>query len=155
MAGARFGGGNGENRAQVGDPVTAMRRDRQHVDPGESGAVEQRVDLRRDNSAALGPDLVGFGEHGDAAVDAEQVEDGKVLARLRHDPVVGGDHQHHKIDAASARQHRAHQLFVARHVDEAERVAVRVALVGEAEVDSDAALLLPRASDRRRHQSAP
>ena len=81
---------------------------------------------------------------GDATRDAEQIEDGEVLARLRHDAVVGGDDEHHEIDAAGAGQHRAHQLLVARHVDEAERVAVRVALVGEAEVDGDAALLLLR-----------
>ncbi len=141
---AGLGGGDGKDRAQLVDPVAAMRGDGQHVDAGEGRVTEERMDLRGDGGDALGRRPVGLGEHGDAARDAQQVEDGEMLARLRHDPVVGSDDEHDEIDAAGAGQHRAHQLLVAGHVDEAERVAVLVTLVGEAEVDRDAALLLLR-----------
>ena len=42
---------------------------------------------------------------------------------LRHHPVVGRDHQKGKIDAAGTRQHRMHEAFMSRHIDEAENVA--------------------------------
>ena len=74
--------------------------------------------------------------------EPQQVHDGEVLARLRHDAVVGGDHQHHEVDAGGAGQHVVHEALVARHVDEADDLAARARPVGEAEVDGDAARLL-------------
>ena len=57
-------------------------------------------------------------------LDAEQVDDRQMLARLRHDPVVGRDDQQHEVDAGGAGQHVVHEALVAGHVDEAEHVAV-------------------------------
>jgi len=42
----------------------------------------------------------------------------KWLARLRHDRLVGGHHQQHRVEAADSREHVLHETFVAGHVDE-------------------------------------
>ncbi len=75
-------------------------------------------------------------------LDAEQVDDRQMLARLRHHAVVGGDDQQHEVDAGRAGQHVVDEALVARHVDEAEHAAVRRRQIGEAEIDGDAARLL-------------
>ncbi len=67
-----------------------------------------------------------------------------MLAGLRHDAVIGGDHQQHEIDAGRAGQHVVHELLVARHVDEADDLPIGARPVGEAEIDGDAARLLLR-----------
>ena len=74
--------------------------------------------------------------------DAEQVDDREVLAGLRHDAVVGGDHEQHDVDAGGAGDHLPHELLVARDVDDAHRAAARQLEAREAELDGDAALLL-------------
>ena len=72
----------------------------------------------------------------------EQVHDGQMLARLRHDAVVGGDHQHHEVDARGAGQHVVHEALVTGHVDEADDLAARARPIGKAQIDRDAARLL-------------
>ena len=64
-----------------------------------------------------------------------------MLARLRHHRLVGRDDEHDEIDAADAGEHVLDEPLVAGHVDEREVDAVD-GLVGEAEVDGDAARLL-------------
>ena len=64
-----------------------------------------------------------------------------MLARLRHDAVVGRHDQQDEIDAARPGQHVVDELLVAGHVDEAEHRAIRRRQIGEAEVDGDAARL--------------
>ena len=53
----------------------------------------------------------------------EQLDDGEVLARLRHDAVVGRDDQQHEVDAADAGEHVADEALVAGHVDDADAAA--------------------------------
>ena len=65
-----------------------------------------------------------------------------MLAGLRHDAVVCGDHQQHEIDAGGAGQHVVNEFLVPRHVDEAEHGAVRRRQIGEAEIDGNAARFL-------------
>ena len=48
------------------------------------------------------------------ALDAQQLADREMLARLRHHPLVGGDDQQDEVDAADARQHVLHEALVAR-----------------------------------------
>ncbi len=48
-----------------------------------------------------------------------------MLARLRHDAVVGGNDEQDEIDAGRTREHIAHEFLVPRNVDEAEDAAVR------------------------------
>ena len=129
--------------AQRVDALAGDGRDRQDLGAGEAGAGAARARSRpRPRRAASGVDEIGLGQRDDAALDAEQVDDREMLARLRHDAVVGGDHQQHEIDAGRAGQHVVHELLVPRHVDEAEHRAVRRRQVGEAEIDRDAARLL-------------
>ena len=65
-----------------------------------------------------------------------------MLARLRHDAVVGGDDQQREIDPARARQHGVDQPFMPRHVDEAGDGPAAQIGIGEAEIERDAASLL-------------
>ena len=51
------------------------------------------------------------------AVDAERRQHRRVLARLRHHAVVGGDDHQEQVDARRARDHRAHEPLVPGHVD--------------------------------------
>ena len=111
--------------------------------PASASADERVRDLGLDHALdALGRGEIRLGQRHDAAPDAEQVDDREMLARLRHDAVIGRDDQQHEIDAGRAGQHVVHELLVPRHVDEAEHAAVRRRQVGEAEIDRDAARLL-------------
>ena len=80
-------------------------------------------DLACDQLEPVGLGEVGLGDRNDAARDAEQVDDREVLARLRHDAVVGGDHEQHHVDAGGAGDHLAHEALVAGHVHHAHRRA--------------------------------
>ncbi len=75
----------------------------------------------RTTSKRVGVHQVGLGEHGDATSHREQAADVEVLASLRLDGFVGGNHQQHQVDAADAGQHVADEALVAGHIDEADR----------------------------------
>jgi hypothetical protein len=64
-----------------------------------------------------------------------------VFARLRHDGLVGGNHEQHRVDPAHSREHVLHEALVARNVHERE-IDVAHARVGEPEIDGDPARLL-------------
>src|SRR6478672_6193668 len=104
-----------------------------------SAVLSSARDLRSHRLAPVGRDEIDLGHRDEPATDAEQVDDGKMLAGLGHDAVVGGDDQKHKIDAAGAGQHVVHELLVAWHIDKAEHLAVRRWQIGKAEIGSDAA----------------
>jgi len=42
-----------------------------------------------------------------------------MLARLRHHALVRGDYEQAQIDSSRAHQHAAHEVFVARNIDDA------------------------------------
>ena len=65
-------------------------------------------------------DEVALGQGDDAVPQAEQAEDFEVLARLRHDRIVGGDDEHGQVDAGGAGEHVLDEALVAGHVDDAE-----------------------------------
>ena len=65
-----------------------------------------------------------------------------MLARLRHDAVVGGDKQNRMIHAHRACCHGVHKFFMAGNVDEPDDFARGRMRVGESEVYGDAARLL-------------
>ena len=71
----------------------------------------------------------------------QQPADVEMLARLRHDRLIGRDDEDDEVDAADAGEHVLHEALVAGDVDERDVDAVDD-LVGEAEVDGDAAGLL-------------
>ena len=110
--------------------------------PARAVSAIVSLDRRRHLGEALGRREIGLGQRHHAAPNAEQIEDRQMLQRLRHDAVVGGDDQQREIDAARAGQHRVDEALVARHVDEAENAPALDRLIGEAEIDGDAARLL-------------
>ena len=118
------------------DALAGQRGHRQQRRRRERGLRQQRAHLRRPLGYALGRQ-VGLGQRHHAAIDAEQLQDLHVLARLRHHAIVERHHQQCRIDAAGAGEHRVHEPLMARHIDEAERVGI-----GVAEIDGDAAPLL-------------
>ena len=72
-----------------------------------------------------------------------------MLARLRHDAIVSGDHQQGKVDAGSACHHRVDEALVAGHVDETQNLAFGMGIgrgighlyIGKAQLDTDATRL--------------
>ena len=90
----------------------------------EKGAGGERSDFVPNLRQARGIDAIGLGDRHRPARHAEPTENGEVLARLRHHPIVGGHHQEREIDAARTRGHGVHQALVAGHVDESEHFAV-------------------------------
>ncbi|CAB3927484.1 hypothetical protein LMG26858_06027 [Achromobacter anxifer] len=98
-------------------------------------------DLRAHRALLRLVGTVGLGQRHRAARHAQQGQDGQVFARLRHDAVVRRHHQQAEIYAGGAGRHGVHQLFVARHVDETQHLAVGQRRVGVAQLDGDPARL--------------
>ena len=65
-----------------------------------------------------------------------------MLTGLRHDRLVGGDHQEGEVDTAYASEHVADETLVAGDVDDAGLLAAGQGEPCEAEVYGEAALLL-------------
>ena len=128
-------------RAQVLDAVAGHGRDRDDLGTREAGVGEQLTDVGDDLCLLRLGGEVDLGQRDDAARDTEQVDDGEMLAGLRHHAVVGGDHEQNEIDAGGAGQHVVDEFLVTGHVDEAQHRAVRCRQIGEAEVDGNAARL--------------
>ena len=105
-------------------------------------AGDQLLHFQAHQSEDVGIHQIGLGERDDAARNAQQAADIEVLAGLRLDGFVGGDHEQHQVDAADAGQHVLDEALVAGNVDEAQAQGGRELQVGEAEVDGDAAALL-------------
>jgi hypothetical protein len=84
---------------------------------------------------------VGLGQGHDEGPDAQEPEDGVVLASLGHDPFVGGDHQDHHVHPRGPREHVPDEALVPRHVHDPEAQFLVVEL-GEPQVDRDPPLLL-------------
>ena len=127
--------------AQCVDAVAGHGRDRNDLGALQAGALQELRDVGQNFRLLLRRGEIDLGERDDAALDAEQIDDGEMLAGLRHDAVVGRDHQQHEIDAGGAGQHVVDEFLVTRHVDEAEHGAVRRRQIGEAEIDGNAARL--------------
>jgi hypothetical protein len=92
--------------------------------------------------ARAGVGAVGLGHHHGGARHAQQRQHRQVLARLRHDAVVGGHQQQRVVDAAGAGEHGVHEPLVAGDVDEADARTFGRIEEGIAQLDADAALLL-------------
>src|SRR5687767_6880926 len=65
-----------------------------------------------------------------------------MLPRLRHHPFIGGDHQESNVDAARADEHAAHEILMARNVDESNGADSLERQRGETEIDCNSAALL-------------
>ncbi len=133
-------------RQHVGEIVDIVAGDRRYRQAGGAGKrrrCEHVQDLGFHLGKPLAVDDVRLGDGDQPAMDAEQIENLQMLPGLRHRPVIGGDHQQHRIDAGDASQHVADEAFMARHVDEGEVVTVATTM-GIAEIDGHAATFLLR-----------
>ena len=93
-----------------------------------------------DQLQPIGIDQIDLGQRDHAGVDLEQIENGQMLARLRHHAFVGGDDEQRRVDAAHARQHVLDEVDVAGHVHDADRFAARQREPRKAEIDRHLAL---------------
>ena len=134
-AGTASGDGRLQLRDARGRLWPAVRDDRRVV---QEGAADQLADLQLDDLARRLVHEVALGQGDDAVAQAEQAEDFEVLARLRHDRIVGGDDEQGEVDAGGAGEHVLDEALVAGHVDDAEAEVAEVE-AGEADVDGDAA----------------
>ena len=142
MAGLGFGGNvieRGEQLRQPGAAPRAHRYDRRTVD---RRADEELPYVFGDHLEPVSVGEIGLRDGHDTARDAQQIDDREVLARLRHDAVVGGDHEQHHVDSGGAGDHLADEPLVAGHVHHAHRAPTRKFELREAELDGDATLLL-------------
>ena len=87
-------------------------------------------------------DEVRLRQDDQTTVDAEQLADGEMLLRLGHHAFVRSHDEHHQVESAGPRHHRAHEAFVTRHVDHGDAGAVGQLEGGEAQLDRDAPGLL-------------
>ena len=147
IAGLHVRGRGGHRPLEI---VEACACQRTHGDYGrvrrlQKCAAQKLLDFQPHYIKRLRIDRIRFGEHGDAALHAEQTKNVEVLAGLGLDGFVGRNHQQDEIDASDACQHVAHEALVAGDVDKAEvqRFAGRAQQVhvGEAQIDGDAAAL--------------
>jgi len=75
-------------------------------------------------------------------VDAQEIEDGQMLARLGHRSLIGSDDQHGGIGTAGARQHVPEKILMTWHVHEARLVPAGKIHPGETGDDGQAARFL-------------
>ena len=105
----------------------------------EPSTSERNVLVDQDPGVFIGE--IGLGDDDDAARNAQQAADVEMLARLRHDGLIGRDDQEDAVNSPHAREHRSHEPFMPGHVDEGD---ARVADGGmrKPELDGDAARFL-------------
>jgi hypothetical protein len=86
---------------------------------------------------------VRLGDDDEAGLNFKQRADVEVLARLRHNPFVGGDDQSNRVNAVRAREHVLDEALMAGHVHEPDAHVAQVEF-RKAEVNRDAAPFLFR-----------
>ncbi len=130
-------------RGALGDVVAGDGRDGDGDGLAEAEAPHQGAEVVLDLAeAAFGPvDEVHFVDGQDDALQADEVEDGGVAARLGLDAVAGVDEHDGDVGVRGAGSHVARVLFVSGAVDddEAARLGVEIA---PGDVDGDALFAL-------------
>ena len=87
---------------------------------------------------ALGQHAVHLGQGDRAVFYAQQLQNLKVLQRLRHYPVVGRHHQQGVVNAHSARCHGVYKSFMAGYVNDAQHISVGQGGIGVAQLNRNA-----------------
>ena len=87
---------------------------------------------------------VGLGHHHQPSGDAQDVEDGQMLAGLGHHALIGGNNEQGQVNAAHPGQHIFDEALVARHVHDADLAAAGQRHPGKAQVNRHLPLLLLR-----------
>ena len=138
--------GTGQHRVDSGgqlrQAVSRLTGHREHLRTLQAGALEDVFHVGDDQFQPVVVDEVLLSDDGQPAVDVEQVDDGQVLAGLRHHGLVRGDDEQGEVYAADAGQHVVDEPLVARNVDDADLVAARQTHPGEAQIDGHAPFLL-------------
>ena len=89
---------HGQSVSQCLDTVSRQSRDRQNLSALEHRPGGRAVDLCSHIDEPFGRNNVSLGQCNQCARDTEQIDDGKMFDRLRHDFVIGGDGQQREID---------------------------------------------------------
>src|SRR5712664_782050 len=127
---------------QILQPVAFQGRDSQRRVPAYSAVRQALGDFGPDQRQPFVIHQITFGEDGDAAPHAEQLDDGEVLLGLGHDAFVGGDDEQRDIDAGRAGEHVLDEPFMAGDVHDTRLDAARQWEGRKTEIDRDAAPLL-------------
>jgi hypothetical protein len=143
-----------ESRDELFQSLSGLHGNGNDGGAGQAGSGQKRADIGAHFAAALFAGEIGLGQGDDATAQAEQIEDRQMLAGLRHDAVIGRHGEQHEVDAGGAGQHVVDQRLVARHIDEADDIAIGAGPIGITQIDGDAALLFLR-GDRDRFRSGP
>src|SRR6185295_18882840 len=131
-----------EREEKVVEPAARCRGDLNEWSVRERCAPQRRADIGDRELRPFVIDEIAFRERDNTSIDAEQPEDREMLARLRHDALIGSDDEKDGVDAADPREHVADEVLMARHVDEADVPAAWKCRPREPEIDGHAALAL-------------
>ncbi|WEF52431.1 hypothetical protein AFIC_000917 [[Pseudomonas] carboxydohydrogena] len=129
-------------RAQFRDACPGRAGHREHRRIVQRRWRQQIRDLDLNLGEALGVHHIRLCNRDRAGVDAEQIDDRQMFDGLRHDAVIGGNHQQREIDSGRTGEHVVNEAFVPRHVDKTKNAAPRHRQIGKTEIDRYAARLL-------------
>ena len=134
------------------DAQSRMGRNSDSRRIGQKRRRNQLGDFHFDQFQLLFVGQVALRDRDHAAPDAQQLQHGQVLARLRHHRIVGRDDQQRRVDARRAGHHRVNESLMARNVDQREPQAAVVEM-RKPQLDRDpAALFLRQPIDRAARQ---
>ena len=129
-------------RLELVDAVAGEGGHRHDLGTLERGRGKQRLDFGHAVQDLVVVGEIGLGERHQAAIEAQEVDDLKMLDGLRLDALRRRHDEQRCIDAGGTGQHVVHEALMAGHVDEAQLAPVSQVAVGIAEIDGDAARLL-------------
>src|SRR5215467_9425362 len=86
----------------------------------EKRFAQKLDDFESNDFECLGVDEIRLCEYGYSPLNAKQTADIEVLASLRLDAFVSGNHQKNQIDSADSGEHIAYEFFMPRNVHESE-----------------------------------
>ena len=99
-------------------------RDRDDGSCGERSRREQRRDFLYALVDLIVTGEISLAQRHDSLPDIQQIGDHEMLARLRHDAVIGRNNQEQRLNAGHACQHVVHIAFVTGHIDKADAAAI-------------------------------
>ena len=135
-------------RQQFGQSLPIIGRDGNDRGMGQRGRQQVFRDLLTHQFQPFFVYEVGFGQDNYATLHAQQIKNSQVLARLWHNPLVGGNHQQSRINAADTGKHILDEALMARHVDDTHLAPAWQFEPGKAKIDRHAAFFFFRQAIR-------
>jgi hypothetical protein len=120
---------------ELGQTLAAAGGDREEGRAVEHSSAHCRRNVGGDEFCPLSLHQIRFGQRDDSGGDLQKVEDGEVLARLRHHALVRGDDEQRRLNAPHACEHVLDEVAVAGHVNHADGCAIGQREPREAEVN--------------------